>query len=135
MILIVDDYPDTCRLLMKLLQRIGHRVECVHDGRDALEVVRAVRPACIILDVMMPEMDGFEVLKRLRAGPATADVPVMMYSASASEADRHRAEMLGADDFASKVATDWTELLAKVQRLVEGRQPQMSGVVPEPGLP
>ena len=117
MILIVDDHPDTCRPMARLLRCAGHRVACVDRGPDALARARVDVPSCVVLDVMMPDMDGFEVLARLRAAPATAGVPVLMYSASASPADRRRAELLGADDFADKGRTEWADLLARIERL------------------
>jgi DNA-binding response OmpR family regulator len=70
-----------------------------------------------VLDLMMPGMDGFEVLRRLRAAPATADVPVLMYSAHATASDRVRATAFGADDFADKGRTEWPDLLARIERL------------------
>jgi CheY-like chemotaxis protein len=119
MILIVDDHPDTCRAMARLLERAGHQVACANDGPDALAHVLIVRPACVVLDVMMPDMDGFEVLKRLRAKPATSDVPVLMYSAHTSAADQRRARALGADDFAEKGRTGWADLLSRIDRLCE----------------
>ena len=117
MILIVDDHLDTCRPLTRLLERAGHSVECVHHGHDALALARGVRPNCVVLDVMMPGLTGFDVLKALRARPATADVPVLMYSAHGTESDRQRAALLGADDFLVKGRTEWADLLARIEAL------------------
>ena len=117
MILIVDDHLDTCRPLTRLLERAGHSVECVHQGHDALALASEVRPKCVVLDVMMPGLTGFDVLKALRARRATADVPVLMYSAHATEADRQRAAVLGADDFLVKGRVEWAELLARIEAL------------------
>ena len=132
MILIVDDHRDTCRIMTRLLERAGHHVECVDRGREALACVQQVRPSCVVLDVMMPEMDGFEVLERLRAAPLTADVPVLMYSASATDADRRRAASLGADDFADKGRTEWTDLLARIERLCDRPTPTGEADLSEP---
>ena len=80
-ILVVDDDESTCDALKRLLSRMGYAATCATNGRAALDACESVRPDVIVLDWMMPGMDGLEVLKRLRATPATKDVPVLLYSA------------------------------------------------------
>jgi CheY-like chemotaxis protein len=80
-VLVVDDDESTCDALQRLLSRMGYAATCVRDGRAALDAVESARPDVIVLDWMMPEMDGLEVLRRLRQSPAAKDVPVLFYSA------------------------------------------------------
>jgi len=86
-ILVVDDEPHIRRLLEKWLTRAGHEVTCAGDGRWALESVAAAPPDFIFLDVMMPWMDGFEVLSTLRKDPAFATIPVTMLTAKSADPD------------------------------------------------
>jgi DNA-binding response OmpR family regulator len=85
-ILAVDDERVTARLMEHHLTRAGYEVALAHDGAEALEKVREGPPDLIILDVMMPKLDGFEVLRRLKDDPATESIPVIMLTAK-SEAD------------------------------------------------
>lgn len=80
-VLVVDDDESTCDALQRLLTRMGYTTTCAMDGRQALDVAETIRPDVIVLDWMMPGMDGLEVLRRLRASQATKDVPVLLYSA------------------------------------------------------
>ena len=101
-ILIVDDEPEIGRILAVILRGAGFEVAAVDGGRAALEHLAASATDLVLLDVIMPELDGFETLRRIRAAPATARVPVLMLTANAGAADRARAESLGADDFIAK---------------------------------
>jgi DNA-binding response OmpR family regulator len=101
-ILIVDDEPEIGRILSLILRGAGFEVAAVGGGRAALEHLAASATDLVLLDVIMPELDGFETLRRIRAAPATARVPVLMLTANAGAADRARAESLGADDFIAK---------------------------------
>lgn len=80
-VLVVDDIAENRDVLSRYLRRMGHQTRAASGGREALEAVAEQAPDVVLLDVMMPEMDGFEVLKRLKADPATRDVPVLMVSA------------------------------------------------------
>ena len=97
-VLVVDDDESTCDALQRLLSRKGYTAACATDGREALDVAGTLRPDCIVLDWMMPGMDGLEVLKRLRAEPATKDVPVVLYSAVDNPDLIGQAKQLGAQD-------------------------------------
>ncbi|MBI2298155.1 MAG: response regulator [Armatimonadetes bacterium] len=77
-ILVVDDEVALARLVQINLQREGHEARIAHDGAEALDAIAAGKPDLVILDVVMPKLDGFEVLQRLKADPETADIPVIM---------------------------------------------------------
>src|SRR5947209_1492367 len=86
-ILVVDDEPDALELLGFNLQRAGFEVSTASDGAEALRKARQLAPSLIVLDVMLPEMDGLEVCKALRRDAATASVPIVMLTAKAAEVD------------------------------------------------
>jgi DNA-binding response OmpR family regulator len=95
-ILVVDDHPDLATVVARLLARSGHDAACADDGQSALDHVRTTPTAMVILDVMMPGLDGFDVLREMRADPRTRGVPVVMYSARGDPAAKRRAADLGA---------------------------------------
>src|SRR5947207_10287406 len=89
-ILAVDDERHIVRLVQVNLERDGYTVVTAYDGKEALEKVQSERPDLIVLDVMMPYMDGFEVLQNLKKNPETRDIPVIMLTAKAQDADVFR---------------------------------------------
>ena len=97
-VLVVDDDEFTCDAIRRLLGRMGYTTACAHSGADALDLLEKVTPSVIVLDWMMPKMDGLEVLKKLRADPKTKDVPVLIYSAADDAAMQRQAEKLGAKE-------------------------------------
>ncbi|MFP4155678.1 MAG: HD domain-containing phosphohydrolase [Halothiobacillaceae bacterium] len=101
-ILVVDDEPANLRLMVDLLRGFGHAVRVAPGGRQALKSVAVRPPQLVLLDIRMPEPDGFEVCRRLKADPATADIPVIFLSASSDQADKFRAFELGAVDYITK---------------------------------
>ena len=101
-ILIVDDEPDAVDLLAFNLQKAGFKTVVARDGAAALEKARDLLPSLILLDLMLPQVDGTEVCKRLRAEPKTAAIPVIMLTAKAEEIDRILGLELGADDYVTK---------------------------------
>lgn len=103
-VLVVDDNGDHRFLTRRALAALAPRVDVVlaEDGPAALRSVADARPDVVLLDVKMPGMDGFEVLRRLRAGAGTRDVPVVLFTSSDSEADRERGAALGASGFVTK---------------------------------
>ena len=101
-ILAVDDERHIVRLVEVNLQRAGYEVVTAYDGREALEKVKTETPDLVVLDVMMPYMDGFEVLKNLKADPVTAEIPVIMLTAKAQDADVFRGWQSGADCYLTK---------------------------------
>ena len=117
-ILVVDDEPRNLRLMEAMLMPLGYEVIVAGDGEEALEKVREIPPDVILLDVMMPRMDGFEVARRLKEDEETTVVPIVMVTALRDVADRVKALEVGADDFLSK-PVERTELRARVQSLVK----------------
>ena len=101
-ILVVDDEPDIRRLVSINLQRAGHRVVEAESGEAALACVKAARPALVVLDLMLPGMDGREICRRLRSEPDSARIPVLMLTARSAELDRVGGWELGADDYVTK---------------------------------
>lgn len=104
-VLVVDDNPDLCDVLVRLLCRSGFAADHADDGPAAMNAVRARPPAVVVLDVMMPGLDGFAVLRALRDDPRTAGVPVVMYTALDDPAARRRALAMGAQDYLVKGLT------------------------------
>lgn len=132
-VLVVDDDPDIIQFVRMNLELEGFEAETADNGRVALELAKIRPPDLILLDVMMPEMDGLTVLRRLRASPATANVPVIILTAKALAEDRVKGLDLGADDYITK-PFDLEELLARV-RTVLRRAQQMRDLSPLTGLP
>ena len=113
-ILVVDDDADIRRLLRELLERIGHTVDEAEDGKTALRKLFANPPSLVILDVTMPELDGYQTLERIRD---LSDVPVLMLTARTQELEKVRGLSAGADDYVAK-PFGRQELLARVQALL-----------------
>jgi len=99
---LVDDDPDILALLRKVLETAGHSVETASSSIDAAKRIPTARPDCVVTDVMMPEMDGFELTRELRRRPELADMKIIVLSAKTYEFDRRRAKELGADGYISK---------------------------------
>lgn len=102
LVLVADDNPDICDLLQVALGRLGVRVTVVYNGRDAYEKIIADRPALALLDLMMPEMTGLEVLTMLRNDDRFKDLPVIMITARTQDDDVERGFALGATDYVTK---------------------------------
>jgi DNA-binding response OmpR family regulator len=113
-VLVVEDEDDVRRLLRVLLERAGHRVVEAVNGREALHLLQEVQPRLVVLDVAMPELDGWQTLERLRG---MSDVPVLMLTARAGELDKVRGLRAGADDYVAK-PFGRQELLARVEALL-----------------
>ncbi len=102
-ILVVDDEPDIVRVVVKLMTARGHAVTTAADGLEAIEQVVVERPDVIILDLNLPNMDGFEVCRRLKADETTRGIPiVMMTAAYVSMDDARHGERSGADEYVVK---------------------------------
>lgn len=116
-ILIVDDEPDALEILGFKLKEAGWAPLLAPDGARALALARDERPALIVLDLMLPEIDGFEVCKLLRRDPATAGIPIIMLTARAAEMDRVIGLELGADDYVTKPFSP-RELVLRIKKLL-----------------
>ena len=133
-VLVIEDEPDIRNLIVHHLARDGFRCRAVGSGADALARVKAVAPDLVILDLMLPGMDGLEVCRRLRAESTTAGVPIIMLTAKADEVDRVVGLELGADDYVVKPFSP-KELVARVRAVLrrarpgEAARPLVAGVV------
>jgi two-component system alkaline phosphatase synthesis response regulator PhoP len=116
-LLVVEDNADIADLIRRYLERAGHEVEAVASGADALPRARAARPDVVILDVMLPGMDGWQVCQALRRDAETSHVPIIMLTARGEEADRIRGLEIGADDYVTKPFSP-KELVARVAALL-----------------
>jgi two-component system alkaline phosphatase synthesis response regulator PhoP/two-component system response regulator VicR len=121
-VLAVDDEPHIRRLVEVNLQRAGYRVGTACDGQEALERIREEPPDMVVLDVMMPRMDGFELLRRLKADPGTAEIPILMLTAKAQDADIFRGWQSGVHCYLTKPFNPF-ELLTYVKRVFDAEQP------------
>ena len=101
-VLVVDDDPVIVELLVLNLELEGHEAITAHDGREALALAREAAPDLLLLDVMMPELDGFAVCRALRDDPEMAHLPVVLLSARAQESDLVRGTAAGADAYVTK---------------------------------
>src|SRR2546423_4930653 len=116
-ILVVDDEPDALEVLGFKLKEAGYIPLFAKDGTRALAMARDDRPALIVLDLMLPEVDGLEVCKILRRDPTTAMIPIIMLTARAAEMDRVIGLELGADDYVTKPFSA-RELVLRIKKLL-----------------
>src|SRR5260370_11539440 len=116
-ILVVDDEPDALQLVEFNLKAAGYEVVTATDGAEALQAARAVAPNLIVLDLMLPEVDGLEVCKILRRDQRASAIPILMLTAKAAEIDRVLGLELGADDYVTKPFSP-RELVLRVKRLL-----------------
>lgn len=119
-ILVVDDEPDAVELVEFNLKAAGCDVVRAVDGEEALRKAKAVLPDLVVLDLMLPEVDGLEVCKILRRDPATSAIPILMLTAKAAEIDRVLGLELGADDYVTKPFSP-RELVLRVKNLLQRR--------------
>jgi phosphate regulon transcriptional regulator PhoB len=121
-VLVVEDEPDIRNLVVHHLTRDGFRCRTAASGAEALSSVRASTPDLIVLDLMLPEMNGIEVCRRLRGDPATMAVPIIMLTAKTDEVDRVVGLEMGADDYVAKPFSP-KELVARVRAVLRRARP------------
>ncbi len=117
-ILVVDDNRENLELLEAYLEDLDCRSIAAYDGPEALEIVKNDAPDLILLDIMMPKMSGFEVCRKLKSNPATAQIPIIMVTALNEFGDMQRAVDCGTDDFVSKPVNK-LELLTRVRTMLK----------------
>jgi DNA-binding response OmpR family regulator len=113
-ILIIEDDPEAAHILELSLKREGYKVAIAMDGMQGLHAIQSQHPDLVLLDLMMPDIDGFEVCRRVRANPATAGLPIIVVSARTQDADKQMASQVGANGYLTKPYRR-AELLAQIQ--------------------
>ena len=119
-IIVVEDDAVLRDVLAEKLEKNGYIVDKAQDGVVAMETIRAVKPDCVLLDILMPRMGGIEVLEQLHADPILREVPVIIISNSGQPVEIKRAQELGAREFLIKAVFDPNEVLEKVKRVLAG---------------
>lgn len=119
-ILVIEDDPATSRLVDYSLKHEGYQVLSASNGLEGIRKARNEAPDLVILDVMLPGMDGFEICHRLRAEAATAKIPILMFSAKAQEIDKDTGLKVGADEYLPKPAAP-AEIVSRVEKLLVKR--------------
>jgi DNA-binding response OmpR family regulator len=130
-ILIVEDVPDILRLLEETLKFKGYQAVTAFNGQEALQIIQQQRPALIITDIMMPKLDGFGLVHRLRINPETRDIPVIFLTATyVALEDKAFALNIGATRFIEK-PVNFEKFLETITELLTKRQPQVTPVMSE----
>ena len=117
-VLIADDDVDALRLVGMMLERQGYEILAAANGQQALQKAIETQPDLLILDVMMPDMDGYEVASKIRSHPATESIPILMFTAKTSVNDKIAGFQAGADDYLTKPIHP-RELASRVEALLE----------------
>jgi DNA-binding response OmpR family regulator len=116
-VLVIEDDPATTRLVDYSLRHHGYQVITAANGLEGIRKAQNEAPDLVILDVMLPGMDGFEICNRLRTNPATCKIKILMFSAKTQDADRQTGMKVGADDYLTKPAAP-AEIVARVEKLL-----------------
>ena len=119
-ILVIEDDPATSRLVDYSLRHEGYQVITSSNGLDGIRKAHSESPDLVILDVMLPGMDGFEICHRLRGEADTAKLPILMFSAKAQEIDRDTGIKVGADDYLTKPSAP-ADIVSRVEKLLAKR--------------
>jgi len=120
-VLVVEDDPDIAQLVAHYLEKAGFSADLLANGRDAIAAIAARPPDVIVLDLMLPQVDGLEICRVVRGNAATAAIPIIMLTARAEESDRIVGLEIGADDYLAKPFSP-NELVARVRALVRRAQ-------------
>ena len=116
-ILVVDDSPTETHIISTALEKHGHRISVAVDGKDGVEKATELMPDLILMDVVMPELNGFQATRQLTQQPATANIPVIMVTTKDQKTDKMWAERQGAKGYITKPFVE-DELIAEVNRLL-----------------
>jgi DNA-binding response OmpR family regulator len=130
-VLVVEDDPDIAQLVAHYLEKSGFSVEQLANGRDALASIAAHPPDVLVLDLMLPQVDGLEICRVVRGNDATAGIPIIMLTARAEESDRIVGLEIGADDYLAKPFSP-NELVARVRALVRRAQRSVPAAAGKP---
>ena len=122
-ILVIEDDPATLRLVEYSLKQEGYQIITASNGLDGIRKALGESPDLVILDVMLPGMDGFEICYRLRSEPATKHLPILMFSAKAQEIDKDTGIKVGADDYLTKPSAP-SEIVSHVEKLLAKKTAQ-----------
>lgn len=125
LILVIDGEQQSSDLLRRSLSRAGFLVQCTGSGEDGLRLAREVLPELIVLELLLPDMDGYEVIRRCRSDPDLVDVPIIVLTGRRTVADCVVALDLGADDYLMKPFSP-LELIARAQAVLRRRHPAHS---------
>lgn len=125
-ILFVEDDPLIVKIYATRLTADGHQVLSADNGEEGLKIAESQNPDLVVLDVMMPKMDGFAVLTRIRENPQLKQIPVLLYSNLAQEDEINRGKQLGATEFIIKANLSPTEMVAKIKQYLTQTQTQTS---------
>jgi CheY-like chemotaxis protein len=117
-ILIIDDHRETSLALVRLFNSNGHTAHWVSSGAEAVRYVRTAKPDFVLLDFMMPDMDGLDTLRKLRGNPTTTDVPITIYTAVSDAKFHEFAIECGATDVWTKGELDFEQMLERLNRTV-----------------
>ncbi|HET90510.1 MAG TPA: response regulator transcription factor, partial [Chloroflexi bacterium] len=128
-VLIVDDEANIVELARMYLEQEGFRVQSADDGATALEMIARQPPALMVLDLMLPQVDGWEVCRRVRAGSAAPDLPILMLTARDDDVDKIVGLELGADDYVTKPFNP-RELVARVKAILRRTRRQSRAEAP-----
>ena len=120
-VLVVEDDPDIAQLVSRYLEKSGFSVDLLANGRDALAAIASHAPDLLVLDLMLPQVDGLEICRVVRGNDATAAIPIIMLTARAEESDRIVGLEIGADDYLAKPFSP-NELVARVRALLRRAQ-------------
>lgn len=118
-ILIIDDEPELVKAVQIRLVASGYEAEVAYDGTSGIDKVKEVKPDLILLDIIMPKMDGYEVCKKLMADPETKEIPITIFTASQERSLEAKCRKLGITDFITK-PFETTDLLNMVNEILKG---------------
>ncbi|MDD5590185.1 MAG: response regulator [Candidatus Portnoybacteria bacterium] len=118
-ILFVEDEPTLQKTLGRVLEKEGYEVQSALDGQSGLALVKRIKPSLVLLDLILPKMDGFEVLQKIKADPEIKSIPVIVLTNLESSQDIEKALSLGANNYLVKANYELDEVIGRVKELVK----------------